>query len=49
MKDRELKKYLKQSFGQGAITDKTGVRNAKLDETIELCTRIMREQKRVRV
>jgi len=42
MKDRELKKYLQQSLQQEAE------KNAKLEETIELCIGIMREQKPAR-
>lgn len=39
MKDRELEKYLRQSLQQG------GKQPAKLEETIKLCTGIMREQR----
>jgi len=54
MSDRELKKYLQQSLqqetGHEKVHNEKSVKkfseeNAKLEETIKLCTEIMREQK----
>lgn len=42
MKDRELKRYLRQSFRQEAEAENPP---AMLEETVKLCTGIMREQK----
>lgn len=43
---RELKKYLKQSLQQGAeLKKKRNGKGTRLEETINLCTGIMREQK----
>ncbi len=44
MSDRELKKYLQQSLQQGAELGKNG-NDIRLEETIQLCTEMMREQK----
>ena len=43
MSDKELKKYLKQYLQQETEHEKLS--NAKLEETVKLCTEIMREQK----
>ena len=43
MSDKELKTYLKQYLQQEPEHEKLS--NAKLEETVKLCTEIMREQK----
>lgn len=46
MKDRELEKYLQQSLQQRAEMEKElGGNGIRLEETINLCTEIMRKQK----
>jgi len=50
MKDRELKKYLQQSLQRETGFDGEGIKNLsekkdKLEETVQLCMEMMREQK----
>ena len=46
MRNRELKKYLQQSLQQKVELEQGLVENGiRLDETIKLCTEMMREQK----